>query len=291
MDAMRSVLMMLGVFLHSSLVFEQNSDWLIRSNQTTPVADILSNAIHTFRMPAFFIVSGFFCVFTLRRYGADQFFKLRLVRILIPLIVTAITLNSIQTYLLVHTGWRVFSLPEYLQQGRWVSHLWFLINLVYYFAGAYVLAKLAAGPLLSLNALVRRILMSMPISISLAVFPLVLTALLSLNKLGFPLYYESYGLIDVFSLVYYLPFFAFGAVIGTDQELLFRFSDVNPLVSSGVIVSAILAQKLMHFPGGLLGAFDEVYLHELVVWYSAALCFYFFYRFCNSASPLFTFFR
>jgi len=62
------------------------------------------------------------------------------------------------------------------------------------------------------------------------------------------------------------------------------------LVSSGVIVSAILAQKLMHFPGGLLGAFDEVYLHELVAWYSAALCFYFFYRFCNSASPLFTFF-
>jgi len=39
--------------------------------------------------------------------------------------------------------------------------------------------------------------------------------------------YGSYGLIDVFSLVYYLPFFAFGAVIGTDQELLFRFSDVN----------------------------------------------------------------
>lgn len=86
-------------------------------------------------MPAFFIVSGFFCYMTLNRYGARLFLRVRIPRILISLIITALTLNSLQNIILSEyrpLAPSIFSV-EYMLQGIWVSHLWFLISLIYYF--------------------------------------------------------------------------------------------------------------------------------------------------------------
>ena len=58
LDAMRGVLMMLGVVLHSAQVFNPREEWLFYSQKSTEFAPILIDTIHLFRMPAFFIVSA-----------------------------------------------------------------------------------------------------------------------------------------------------------------------------------------------------------------------------------------
>ena len=146
MDALRSILMVMGIILHASQVFNQGTHWLIHSPHTTPYAWFLAGAIHTFRMPAFFIISGFFCFLTLQKYGHEYFLKKRLTRILIPLLSTGIIINSLQTLVLVKTGWiKNFALSTYLTEGQWIAHLWFLNLLILYvlllYSVAYLLKK------------------------------------------------------------------------------------------------------------------------------------------------------
>ena len=65
MDSMRATLMMLGVFVHS----------VQKYNYSDEPATIMMNValfLHIFRMPAFFVVSGFFCHFTLQRYNTRK---------------------------------------------------------------------------------------------------------------------------------------------------------------------------------------------------------------------------
>lgn len=89
--------------------------------------------IHVLRMPAFFVASGYFCYLTLNKYKAKKFLQLRLKRLLVPLFVTAFTLNAVQMFLLKRYGWHPFSLADTRQKGEYISHLWFLINIVVHF--------------------------------------------------------------------------------------------------------------------------------------------------------------
>src|SRR5688572_24940770 len=100
MDPLRGILMALGVVLHSAQVINPDYTWLIHSPQTSAVVAPLVSLIHLFRMPAFYIVSGFFAYITVKRYPPSQFLKLRTEKILIPFVVTAITLNSFQAWIL-----------------------------------------------------------------------------------------------------------------------------------------------------------------------------------------------
>lgn len=123
MDSMRSILMMLGVVLHSSQVFNVEQSWVIYSDNTATFAEYLVEFIAAFRMPAFFVVAGYFCVLSIKKYAPGTFIKFRLTRIVIPLIITAITLNSLQVIILTYAGWHQFDLGKYLLEGGWVSHL------------------------------------------------------------------------------------------------------------------------------------------------------------------------
>jgi glucan biosynthesis protein C len=132
---MRGVLMILILVLHSAYVFDPAKVWGIYSEQSTFFATILIETIRVFALPAFFVVSGYFAIASLRKDSAMKFLKTRVImRLLIPTVVTAITLNSLQTYLLVSSGWKEFhTLQEYIITAQWKSHLWFMINLIIYF--------------------------------------------------------------------------------------------------------------------------------------------------------------
>jgi len=82
LDAMRAVLMCLGIVLHAANVFSPSQDWLIYSDNTSQMAFHLGNIIHSFRMPAFFEVSGYFCLLTLNKYSANEFLAKRAKRII-----------------------------------------------------------------------------------------------------------------------------------------------------------------------------------------------------------------
>lgn len=134
MDAARSVLMSLGVVLHSARIYVPNSPWLVAEPMTAPIFGLIVDAIHSFRMPAFFFISGFFCALTLERYGASRFLRQRLPRIILPLATIALLINIPQVCWLIAErqieppGWM-----GWIDGSAWVLHLWFLFNLALYF--------------------------------------------------------------------------------------------------------------------------------------------------------------
>lgn len=142
MDAARSVLMSLGVVLHSARIYVPNSPWLVAEPMTAPIFAHIVDAIHAFRMPAFFFISGFFCALTLERYGAGRFLRQRLPRILLPAITVALLINVPQVHwLIAERQIPAPSVAAWINGQAWVLHLWFLFNLALYF-----LIAAAVGP-------------------------------------------------------------------------------------------------------------------------------------------------
>ena len=83
LDAYRGVLMLLGIVIHSSFKFRGGEDDLI----TTAINHFALISVHVFRMPAFFMLSGFFTALLWKRYGAGGMLLNRFERLVLPLMV------------------------------------------------------------------------------------------------------------------------------------------------------------------------------------------------------------
>ena len=59
-DMLRALLMVLGIPYHASMAYNANVLWDIHSPDTSAALTFLSGFLVTFRMPAFFIVAGYF---------------------------------------------------------------------------------------------------------------------------------------------------------------------------------------------------------------------------------------
>lgn len=289
MDPLRSILMMLGVVIHSAQVFSPAQSWLIYSESTSYVSVFLIELLHLFRMPAFFVISGFFCYLTLRKYGVKKFLSSRLFRIAVPFVVTAIFLNSLQEYLLVTSGWKIFNLAEYLTTGGYVYHLWFLINIIMYFciSGAFML--LASTRLIAILIRFIDTVAKTPIIIILSTLPLFTLSIMALNKIGFPLYVRYFGVINTYELLYYLPFFLFGIVLGIRRDLLHRFATLNPLVSCALIFCFVMLSQIVNNKEGLLVEVVKAYSRTFEAWLAISVCFYLFYKFLDRPSKVWIF--
>jgi len=145
------------------------------------------------------------------------------------------------------TGWLPANLHEYVFNGMWVYHLWFLNNLIVYFLSAYVIAVYA-------------------------------------NKLGMPIYLNVGGVLFIFSLLSYLPFFIFGAILHAERGLLLSFSKIPLLLSLSMIAVAKLMLSLINAPVSALQKVSNAYLESIVIWASVAICFNLFHRFGNAPS-------
>lgn len=98
LDALRAVAMLLGIVLHAGLSFgvEISKFWPVADTRTSGFFDILFVAIHGFRMPLFFLVSGFFTAMLWRKRGLRALLSHRFRRIFLPLllgIATIVPLN------------------------------------------------------------------------------------------------------------------------------------------------------------------------------------------------------
>ena len=96
LDAMRALLALLGFFLHAALshLVQHNTihvPWYTHSSESSYFFNYLVFWIHSFRMPAFFFLSGFlsFCIY--KKYNLSTLAINRLKRIVIPFWVIWIT--------------------------------------------------------------------------------------------------------------------------------------------------------------------------------------------------------
>lgn len=91
LDALRAGAMMLGIVLHASLSFFP-SFWMVTDSRQESGFGVLFAAIHGFRMPLFFVMSGFFSAMLLHRRGRGSLVKHRFHRVFLPMLAGLFTI-------------------------------------------------------------------------------------------------------------------------------------------------------------------------------------------------------
>lgn len=137
--------MLLGIPYHTALSYRSGQEWIVHSGGGAPLFNYLAEFLHLFRMPAFFVIAGYFAALLLERRPSGEWLRDRTRRLGVPLLVSMVTLVpvmnmacelssfSIENAL---AAWRSSALTS---AGYWVRHLWFLIVLLYCSTGTVLL--------------------------------------------------------------------------------------------------------------------------------------------------------
>lgn len=92
LDALRAVAMLLGIVLHASLAYVPGIPWPVQDTRPAPWLGLVFLAIHGFRMPLFFLVSGYFTAMLWQRRGPGAMLEQRYKRVFVPLVLGFCTL-------------------------------------------------------------------------------------------------------------------------------------------------------------------------------------------------------
>lgn len=150
LDACRAAAMMLGLFFHGAISFIRTPiPWAIRDRSTHFGVDVFVWVCHTFRMPVFFLLAGYFGRLVYEKLGPAGFLRHRVKRILVPFVATLIPLMPS-----LHFLWQ-WGMSKQPNRGPWVGldatsihpesmrpnpgHLWFLYYLLMILAALVVL--------------------------------------------------------------------------------------------------------------------------------------------------------
>ena len=225
-------MMFLGICIHSAITYMTlpSQVWPFRDRAQSPVCDLLVLFIHVFRMPLFFVLSGFFARMVYQRAGAAEFARHRVKRILLPFIVgLAVLYVPIWTGMMY--GANIYGDPgafvmDGLRSGSFLTplrtmHLWFLYYLLYLYVGA-----------LMLDAVARRIVPPAASTAFNRIFRAIASSPLRALILAVPtcitLYFMHSGSLDTnatflltpASLIAYSVFFGFGWFLFTHSDML-----------------------------------------------------------------------
>lgn len=225
MDNLRAFAMLLGVLFHAALAYspQLGNLWLTADPQQSQVVDWLAWFSHTFRMPLFFIIAGFFGAMMLQKRGSMGLFKNRLLRIATPF---AIFLPLVWASFAMIIGWAMESVqnpspmlgmikmmaqsPDAPPPPVTTSHLWFLYQLIFFYALALLFTRFTGFKWLQ------------PITKSPVLFlliaPLILVPALASQYAPIPA--PEQFMPQLWSFGFYGLFFAFGWGLFSHQQLL-----------------------------------------------------------------------
>jgi len=255
-------------------------EWIVNSGEGSWGAfTYLAEFVHLFRMPAFFVVAGYFAAMLLARRSPDTWLRGRWRRFGAPLVATIVTLVP-----LMNLACELSNLPfeealaSWLHNSRtsagyWIRHLWFVIVLLYCSTAAATLAW--RYPALRLAKLPARI--DRWVSRHFIGSMLGLSALLGLwEAMAVELFYEAglatnvpQELLRIDELIVYAPYFLLGCLMARSPrtlECLGRFSPLVTLFALGFI--ALSLAFLAVFPpwlGRLVGAFTAVAVTQVII--------------------------
>ena len=284
-DNMRAILMLLVIVSHAACVFATKDYWyVIRSQDTTLLANIIFLSGQSFKMGAFFIISGYFAMMSLEKYSSSTFLKKRMFRIGIPLIVVAITLNSLQKYILIKTGWvDDFNLYKYIVNGEWKQHLWFLINLLIYFLFIVLIKKY----IFIVDKKIDKWTSNISIILILFTLPLFTVILLIVAKI-----YPLRGIINSSVILMFLPFFMVGVFFKNNKNLMHRFETIPIYISLSItIVSIYFVDTYTGVLQGNKWLAILLYFGFVAKWFSIALFFNISKKYLNRKSPILDYLR
>ncbi|MEM9644152.1 MAG: acyltransferase family protein [Planctomycetota bacterium] len=95
LDALRGVAMLLGLVIHGCMSFLPSlaGIWPVVDSQVDENIGLVLSSIHGFRMPLFFMISGFFTAMLWRKRGLASLLGHRFKRIFLPLVIGTFTIT------------------------------------------------------------------------------------------------------------------------------------------------------------------------------------------------------
>ncbi|WP_339735355.1 acyltransferase family protein [uncultured Gimesia sp.] len=297
MDSLRSILMMLGVVLHGALIYSTGDHWIVSDSHKSEFFNVLGAIIHAFRMPTFFIIAGFFSMMGLKKYGVGTFTKVRLVRILVPLCSTALFINTLELYFrttviqkqpMSFTHFVIYELPQKWISGAWVSHLWFLLTLLQFFAVGIALFALCSR--VSETGRLNRILTPFRKNCYfLLLLPFSDLAWSVLDKIVPELSHGSHfhGLFNTEDFIVFLPYFLVGLWLYRDKKLQQAFHSIARWEWYALALSLVAQYVESNAHGLNPESVLRIYSASLTCALSSHICYVLFYRFMNQNSQFF----
>ena len=155
------VLAILSVFVYHSTRFFNLGDWHVKNPITYMWVEALESFMEIWMMPLVFLISGASIFYAMNKGGAGTFFKDKVLRLLVPLLVAMFTYASLQIYLerITHgqfSGSYFKFLPHYFEgvyldvgsAGNFAfhgMHMWYVMILFIYCLIFYPLFRWLKG--------------------------------------------------------------------------------------------------------------------------------------------------
>lgn len=261
-DVTRAFLMLLGLPYHVAMLYHPGG-WIVAVTQESALLGGLAAFIHIFRMPAFFVVAGYFAALLLARRAPGQWFGSRAFRLGIPLLTCLFTLVPVLNILgelagnPVRAAFHEWKYQTSTSGGYWVRHLWFLIVLLY-------LSALSAGAVALFPKLGRWTLGQGRDALAARWLPVTLAAIAIAiglwEGIAIELFYKAglntnliQQILRADDLIMDLPFFLLGALLQRSPRLMESFgrpSLVMVAAAIGTVVASMLYSEAMWAPVG-----------------------------------------
>lgn len=223
LDALRSAMMLLGIFFHAALSYMDTAvPWFVKDRSTHILVDLACWISHAFRLPVFFLLSGFFARLLCERHGLSGLLRHRGKRVLLPFLV-ALPPIAVSLVLLWTWGHSVKPPPVPLARFPVIdttpalrnlspAYLWFLYYLLMLTLGAAILVRFGPSPGARSDRLFR-VLASTPFLVALPTATVL--HFMSSIEADTPLHFPPVPAI----LAFYAILFAFGWFLHRQPDL------------------------------------------------------------------------
>lgn len=258
LDFLRAAALLAGVLLHSLSLYLEPID----GSEPRPLAAILFVWIHSWRMPLFMLLAGFFTCLSLAKRTTSSYAINRVVRLGAPLIILWLAIPAVD-----ESASQIFKWPEFIS---WLTinqpftlrldHLWFLYYLLIFYA---IILSLRA-----INSRTFELITNFKLNfltISFIWLPLITLSAPWARPLGgiFSEIPTTFGELKIGSMIFMAAFFLIGMQLFNNQLLLQRLQAVRFWLTA-VIICSVLPIGLMAW--GIMKDPQFVFSGRLEMW-------------------------
>ena len=234
LDFLRAFALLMGVLLHVLMLFLEPFD----GSEPRLSASIIFIWIHTWRMPLFMLLAGFFTALSLSKRDTGNYALNRLIRLGVPLLLLWSVIPAID-----EGTSELFKIPELISYIFYdipftlrLDHLWFLYYLLFFY-GFLLLIKTTAPPIFSLV-----IDFELSLSRVLCLWMPILILLSPLNKPIGGIFGEipiTFGEINLGSMLFMASFFIIGMQAYKSSQFLENLQELRFWLPSLIVFSLV----------------------------------------------------
>ncbi len=222
-DTLRATMLLLGPVIHSALSFMNypaGDLWPYKYDRTNLFFDVIVLFLHSFRVPVFFVLAGFFMEKGLRKYSRKVLFIKKLRRIGIPLVFGTLLLYPIIEFGMINAklgSVSIYDFFDYFDISHYkFAHLWFL----YYLLVFYFVHIIVSG---FLNGLREWVLDKNFVQLTLIIVALMIASFFILIFIDHNAFDGDYALLPHIGSVLYFIFFYFMGFVAYNSNRWFGY--------------------------------------------------------------------